>query len=483
MKKMLMIALALGLAVALAAPATATDWSASGYIYVLGAVHKTMPSGGPVPNPDPTSPPYFGDAWNDTWSWVRMGAGLDITARQSEDLYGVLGFRMHSSRWGEPDTAGDPTKMAAWYRAETTGTLSVLLNHAYIDFRVPPKLPIWMRVGVQPIFVRPWVFVMWDGPGISLRIPIDPIKLTITPAWYKKWEGADFEGDDNDVYTVDMNMPIGPVLIGSFFWYENYNDWSRANANMAVVDDSGNRNEADLWYIGVYSNGKLGPVSYMLDFVYGGGEIDGNPAAAVPVADRDIESWVIRGETSVNISKFTVGLGALYATGEDNSTVDSEQYIAPNQREGGLNGHAPLQDFLLLTDGFLGMIPARGNMAGYIGGPNPLGGVWYVRGFAQVMLTDWMRVGVNMGWIGDTTDDGNRIGNAQDAAGNLRDDDDIGFEIDVGANIQLYKNLQWGIGFGYLVAGDAMDMNTGVVGVNEAPQDPWVLCTALLYTF
>jgi hypothetical protein len=479
MKKALLIGLALGLAVALAAPATATDWSASGYIYVLGALHKTMPSGGPPPSPDPADF-YGGDAWNDTWSWVRMGAGLNITATQSEDLYGVLGFRMHSNRWGEPDNsdagAGDPNNMGAWYRTETTGTLSVLLNHAFIDFRVPPKLPVRMRVGIQPIFVRPWVFLMWDGPGISVPISIDPVKLTITPAWYKKWEGTDWESDDTDVYTVDINMPMGPVLVGSFFWYENHNDWLLAGA------DSGARNSADFWYIGGYSNGKIGPVMYIFDFVYGGGEID-NLAAA----DVDVESWVLRGEASVNISRFTVGLGGLYATGEDLNTTDSERYMAPNHREAppagpGLNGHAPLQDFLILTDGFLGMIPARGNMAGYIGGPNPLGGVWYVRGFAQVMVTDWMRLGVNMGWIGDTTDHGNTIGNAVNAAGNPRDDDDIGFEI-VGANIHLYKNLEWGIGFGYLAADDAMDMYTGAGVNNDAPNDPWVICTALLYMF
>jgi hypothetical protein len=499
MKKMLIVALALGLVVALAVPAMATDWSARGHIFVGGAIHRTVPPAGPpqfgyVP---PATITPTGDGWNDTFSWVRMGANLTITARQSEDLYGVLGFNMNSDRWGE-QSWNDSNNMGSWYResfAFDNGTLSVLINEAFIDFRVPPKLPIWLRIGSQPFVIRPWLLVNTVGPGLTGRIMIDPIKLGINIGWAKKWEGYDWDTDDVDAFFADIAMPIGPVRVGGFVWYENFGEYPSTAGPPPTTfpgDDSGARNEADLYWFGFYADGKIGPVGFQFDWIYGGGEIDGNPLATNVIPDQDVESWVIRGVVDVSpMPRLLVGVGGLYATGEDFSTTDAEEFCSVNTREGAgrQQGLPALQDFILLTDGVMGIVPFRGPGVGYVGGPNAIGGFWYVRGFAQYMATDWLRLVANFGWIGDTRDDWNRIpgmGGAREAPfgpNNLRDDDDVGFELDFGFNIALYKNLQWGVGFGYLFAGDALDMWDTASLTNEAPNDPWALTSAILYTF
>lgn len=504
MKKMLMIALALGLAVALAAPAMATDWSARGHIYVGGAIHRTAPAAGPPQYPFPFAPPVsplnpISDAWNDTMAWVRMAANLTITARQSEDLYGVLGFNMVSSRWGE-DGRQDVTNLGSWYRQgqDDSGTLSVLINEAFIDFRVPPKLPIWLRIGSQPFILRPWLVVQTVGPGLTGRIMIDPIKLSIMPGWAKKWEGYDWDCDDVDVFMVDMAMPIGPVRVGTFLWYENHGAYlGRVDTSQATTPypDSGQRDTANVYWIGAYADGKIGPVGLQFDFVYTGGEIEFDPdwsaILAVPhPADADIRAWVVRGVLDVSpMDRLKVGIGGLYATGMDlNPTeTDIEEYRSVNGYEfqGRQQGCPALQDFLILTDGVMGAVPCRGPGVGFIGGPNYIGGVWYVRAFADFMATDWLRLVANFGWIGDTYDEGNKWGTAADPSSpsGLRDDDDIGFEMDFAFNIQLYKNLQWGVGFGYLFAGDALDQLNTTTGLNEDPNDPWALVSAILYTF
>jgi hypothetical protein len=489
MKKMLMIALALGLAVALAAPATATDWSARGFIFVGGAVHKTVPPAGPpqfgyIP---PITITPIGDGWGDTFAWVRMGANLTITARQSEDLYGELSFNMNSDRWGEMSAVGDVNNLGSWYRAGQfdNGTLSVLVNTAYIDFRVPPKLPIWMRIGVQPFVIRPWMVVNTTGPGLTARTMIDPIKLSIRAGWAKKWEGADWECDDIDAFFGDFALPIGPVRVGTYIWYENFGEFPLFGFGFP----SGARDEAQIYWLGVYADGKIGPVGLQFDWVYNGGSIDYDASGwgGFPPRDQDIEAWAIRGVVDISpIPRLTVGVGALYATGEDASTNDLEQFRSVNGWEGmgRQQGLPALQDFLLLTDGVMGIVPFRGPGVGWVGGPNYLGGLWYVRGFAQYMATDWLRLVANFGWIGDTNDDSNRIGTARRPDGiTLRDDDDIGFEMDFGFNIALYKNLQWGVGFGYLFPGDAMDYWDAANGVNDDPADPWALTSAILYTF
>jgi hypothetical protein len=521
MKKMLMIALALGLAVALAAPAMATDWSARGHIFVGGAIHKTVPAAGPPQFPAwfwggfPIFPPIsplvhenteqvagfpFGDAWNDTHAWVRMGANLTITARQSEDLYGVLGFNMNSSRWGEWGTEFDASAAGSWYRTnhDDGGTLSVLVNDMYIDFRIPPKLPIWMRIGAQPFVIRPWLVVNTVGPGLTARTMIDPIKLSITAGWAKKWEGFDWDCDDVDAFFGDIAIPIGPVRVGGFFWYEDHGNWLNTYwpIFLAGYPDSGQRDSAELYWLGFYADGKIGPVGLQFDFVYNGGDIDydtsgwaENFGAAAP-PNQDIEAWVVRGVLDVSpIPRLLVGIGGLYATGMDMDPGenDIEEYQSVNGPEGigRQQGLPALQDFLLLTDGVMGIVPFRGPGVSFIGGPVSVGGVWYVRGFAQYMATDWLRLVANFGWIGDTRDDGNKFGTAVDptSASGLRDDDDIGFEMDFGFNIALYKNLQWGVGFGYMFGGDALEQFDPVNLDNDNPADPWAITSAILYTF
>jgi hypothetical protein len=483
MKKMLLIALALGLVVAMAVPAMATDWSARGHIFVGGAIHKTVPSAGPPALPFvnvPLNPAH--DSYGDTMAWVRSGVNLTITARQSEDLYGVLGFNWNSRRWGEQGLTGVQDH-GSWYRPldDDSGVGSFLVQEAFIDFRVPPKLPIWLRIGIQPYVIRPWLLVNTVGPGLTGRVMIDPIKLSINMGWAKKWEGFDYDTDDVDAYFADFAMPIGPVRVGAFVWYENFGNWWPTG----VADDSGARSEADLYWFGVYADGKIGPIGLQFDFMYSGGDIDMNPLTTA-LADVDVEAWIVRGVFDISpIPRLTVGLGALYGTGEDATTNDSEEFMSVNNREGARQQGLPaLNDFLLLTAGMpFDIVPARGPMVGFIGGPVDIGGVWYVRGFAHYAVTDWMRLCVNLGWIGDTQDDRNKFGTGQDPEGSgvLSDDDDIGFEMDFGVRFQLYKNLGWGVAFGYLFAGDALDQWDGTS--NDSPSDPWAITTAILYTF
>jgi hypothetical protein len=434
-------------------------------------------------------------------AWMRMGANLTITARQSEDLYGVLGFNMSSSRWGEAGYELDGTAMGSWYRAtnDDGGTLSVLIQDAYIDFRIPPKLPIWMRIGSQPFVIRPWLVVNTTGPGIQLRTMIDPIKLSITGGWAKKWEGYDWDTDDIDAFFGEIAMPIGPVRVGGFVWYEDHGVWGGTIGPFpnAIYPDSGQRDSAELYWFGFYADGKIGPVGFQLDFVYEGGDIEydadwwnnfysGYVGAPLP-PNQDIDAWVVRGVIDVSpIPRLMVGVGGLYASGMDlDDPDDIEEFQSVNGPEGfgRQQGLPALQDFLLLTDGCMGIVPFRGPGVSFTGGPVSIGGLWYVRGFAQYMATDWLRLVANFGWIGDTRDGGNKLGTAVDPSSTtgLRDDDDVGFEMDFGMNIALYKNLQWGLGFGYMFAGDALDQWDGTN--NENPADPWAVTSAILYTF
>jgi hypothetical protein len=136
------------------------------------------------------------------------------------------------------------------------------------------------------------------------------------------------------------------------------------------------------------------------------------------------------------------------------------------------------------------------------------GGTAFIKGYGSVKLAPWYKLTLQGLYIWDTTKHGNTFGTAVKNPGNLsipaggfnfmtlRDDKNIGFELDLIQEIDIYKNLKGFIGMGYLWAGKAMDVYSGTAGWtgapsatgpyyprNLAPANPWNITTRLLYTF
>ncbi len=112
-----------------------------------------------------------------------------------------------------------------------------------------------------------------------------------------------------------------------------------------------------------------------------------------------------------------------------------------------------------------------------------IGGTWVAKLYGSYKATPGYKLTLAGAYIGDTTENGNTIGNARKANGLPRDDKTIGFEVDVINEINVYKNLKLDIGLGYLFAGDALDYFNVATGSNKSGDDPWALVTRLTYTF
>jgi hypothetical protein len=333
----------------------------------------------------------------------------------------------------------------------------VEVDECFIDFRVPPGLPVWLRVGVQPFIVRPSVFFLAWGPGVTGRISIDPVKMMIRPMFGKLSDTSDWETVSGaELYGVDITVPVGPVTPGAYFFYQN---------TRAVGP---NPDDTDLWWIGGYIDGKVGPVTGSFDFIYNGGQIDNRT-----IADVDVDSWLVRGVVSFVWNKLEVGVGGMYVEGEDTDTTDSEQFNYPT---GSLVrfGNTDTQVF---GGGWMDTGPW---LHPYLIQVPPIAalsfwpGFWNVRGFVYYQLLDWLKVGGQVAYIGDTMS-----GAGNDVLGTDADDDhSIGWEFAIGTNVNIYKNLTLNTTFGYLMAGKAMSQAGGV-----EPQDPWMFATRLMYAF
>jgi hypothetical protein len=457
MKKALLIGLALGLVCAWAVPATAIDWSASGYIMVLGNLSRNMSMIGAGGWTNTTAIPdaalYPGVRVNENGGYMAMQAHLGITARASEDLYGFFKFEMDSRRFGE---AGGGGGTIGAYGADQ---VAVEVKNVFIDFRVPPQLPVWLRIGVQPYAIRPHVFMYADAAGVTGRIMIDPIKMMIRPMYAKVNDPDDCECFDGaEFYAIDMSLPVGPVTPGMFFTYNN------VRSSTGVVDSQ------QLWWIGGYVDGMVGPIKAGLDFIYSGGEVDNR----APTRDQDVGSWLLRGVVSFVWNKLEVGVGGMYVQGEDQDSNDIETFQLPRNfsETRPING-----DLMVFNDGWMGS--SGWHRPGLITGPGTnWPGFWNVRGFVYYQVLDWLKVGAQLAYIGDTQE--GTAGTAGiDALGTDNDDDDsIGWEMAFGTNVNIYKNLSLNTAFGYLIAHKALSLTGG-----EEPHDPWVLASVLRYSF
>ncbi len=167
----------------------------------------------------------------------------------------------------------------------------------------------------------------------------------------------------------------------------------------------------------------------------------------------------------------------MYVQGDDASTTDKfEGFVLPqSQRDYPL---AP--DSVVFFGAWMDSNPV-GHEYGLIYGPQKQWqGFWYARGFAYYRVFPWLRVGAQLMYLGDTVKNGDNpfFGRNQYTQMDADDDHGIGWEMDFGVNLQIYKNLTFNGAFGYLFAQKALSLAGGI-----DPADPWVFVGTLLYTF
>jgi hypothetical protein len=418
-----------------------------------------------------TGVPRFAFWTNEDGAFINGRADLQFTLAASEDLFGVIKLRIDSDRYG-----GDP---GTRYAAVGGGNIAVRVQQVFVDFRVPPKLPLWFRIGQQPVAIRPWIFHYTDAPGASFRVMIDPIKLGIN-GYYVKMNDPDAWSamGGSEFYAVDMKIPFAfdgiNIAPGVFFATQNLRDVTGMAAPWAV--DLSDVDDVMLYWLGVNVDGGIGPVKMQVDFIYNFGEVNFF-SPATPKAD--VSAFLINGSVSFVWQGLEVGVGGKYISGEDADTADSETFWLPGGPNYGSEAPAISGDFIVFDNGWFTVGPGWPGM-GLIDGPCDYWyGVWNLRGFAYYQVLDWLRVGAQVGYIGDTVSSDN-VPYAGDAIGlDYDDDSSIGWEMDFGVNLQIYKGLNLETGFGMLFPGKAL----AVDAIAGKPQNLWALQSRLMYFF
>jgi len=472
--------------------------------------------------------------YSDSRGILRFDAVMD------KNLSGTVIFEMDAYRWGGSagwlSTGKGQTGQGSHGGTLTLGSerntvgvwstdrAAVEVKNVYFDFGLPYfgiPAPMTVRIGTQPFGVRPHILVYSDGAGITGGIKVQPV--TIIPMWAKMTEGLDWASDDGDLYGLHANAKLGTFTIGGYGLYYNMNTYPfeytttvawpgwPTNTSATVGLYQAGTQRANFWWFGAYVDGKAGPIDLNFDFVYDWGRVkqknhinsDGT-FNNVYAPDVKYSGWAGRLKLDFPWEKFNFGVVGMYASGADanktsisglagtsvanpaaapNLSTRVSSYVVPPGAEQDTNNNESI--VVYGTDaGASGGIGIAKNVNYAQVSRGGFGGTWFAKLYASVKATSWYKITLQGLYIGDTTEHGNTLGNAVKLGTTaLRDDKDIGFELDLINEINIYKNLAFTFGGGYLWAGDALDIKKGPLNTNYSPKNPWAVRTKLIYSF
>jgi hypothetical protein len=430
--------------------------------------------------PDDPTDPTSNTGWDDSRAAVDSRIRLKVDAVASEDLMGEL-YLQADGVWGLNDMA-----------TFGAGNREVKVKNAFVKFKVPgtDAFPTTATVGVQGFYLARFG-VDDDAAGITADLRPGPAELRVI--WIKELEDEVFEADDVDSYGFRVTFPVGEIRPGLWGQWSHYGK----EADAALGVDTG----GDLYWVGLTADGKVGPVSFLADFVYNAGSTDystpisgiGTLGQPVIIDEDDYGGWVFHAKASVPVGEmFEVGGLLMYASGDDLDEIQNDgEYAGFRQPHGGASFRPTQVYYGSSVNDAVGWVSRVGQRVGARDARGGLAGDWVAQGFFSLKPLDWLKVTLLGAYIGDNVDNGDRVGTAEDFLGRPEDNSDVGFEVDLVTDIQIYKELTWSIGAGFLFAGDAMDQVVQGSGafyglpynLNESPNNPWAIVSQLLYSF
>jgi len=458
---------------------------------------------------------YKTGSYNKEVAYWDSRAVLKMDMVMGPNLSGTIMFEIDSARGGSTwspflGNGREANTFGGW----TTDRTAVEVKNVYIDVGIPYfgiPVPMTVRVGAQPIGVRPQMLVYSDGFGVTGGIKIDPVM--IIPIYAKPLEGLDFAADDCDVYGLHVNAKLGTFTVGGYGLWYNMNTYPFyvaapvAGLPAALTPVVQGTYQAHMTWLGFYADGKAGPLNINWDLVFDWGSVNSSHVTYAPQVDYF--GWATRAKIDFPWEKFNFGVVGMYASGSDAQSTSTSGlpgsrtnkntlshratgYVVPPGSEQDTNNQESIVVYAMESGASGGCGIAESNNNSQLN-RGAFGGTWFAKLYGSAKLTPWYKITLQGLYIGDTTTHGNTLGSAVKYNGTnipyLRDNSSIGFELDLINEIWIYQNLRLFIGGGVLWAGSALDVSRNInttanpIYLNSGPSTPWAIRTRLIYTF
>lgn len=445
-----------------------------------------------------------GGAWNKTESFFSSYANIFFEWNAGKEVKGVFNIETcnyysgrNTTPW--PGVQGAEFDTGLW----NTRVGQTRLRTAYIQFGVPYigiPVPMNISAGIIPMAVRPaFAFALTEGAGVQLDIKPDPVSISL--AWGKMAEGKTAVADDSNHYSLEARAKVGPATVGGYLIHQDMNTYPIAYDPVSYGRPSSNY-EASMWWLGAYMDGKLGPVNVNLDFAIDTGKVKGDAPDYYNVRKVKYRGWAGQAKITYPWDKFAFGAVLSYFSGADLKKTSRGGFPGDSPANGlgystsrvgsfvypaGSNQWVVWAESLFLSGNFASIICIPQGMPAQMWSTRlsrgATGGTWIAKISASANLTPWYKATLWGLYIGDTTKNGNTLGNAVKYSGRLRDDKTIGWELSLIQDITIYKNLVFTVATGMLFAGDALDQQISGTYLNKSPKNPWIFTTKLAYNF
>ncbi len=477
-------------------------WNLSNQVSGSNGIVQIIDASGGADAP-PNAALTKGGEWNKTGSYVERRGRLKFDAIMGKELSGTFFFEMDSQTWGDqvsglaPSGNGQQRNRIGYWQGDRAG---IEIKNLYFDVAIPIiPIPMTARFGVQPFGLRSNVFQYTDGAGITVSAKVDPIQ--IVGYWEKALQGEIASSTGDEGYGLQVNAKIDTLTIGGYGFYWNINNYPLTSATppyFSAVDSI----KGDMWWLGAFADGRVGPVNINFDFVYDTGKLKNK------LQDQkvDFDGWVGRLKVDYPWEAFNFGVVGVYGSGADArktsrfgtpgelvadpslaalgvtaSKVGS--YVVPIQSEtGGDDSEVLFSSYI--GGGFTGWGYTQDNTRLTRG---TYGGLWFAKLYASYKPVPEYKITLQGLYIGDTTSHGDTFGFAlkdpTNPASALKNSSEIGWEIDLINEWQIYKNLNFKFGGGWLFAGDALKEWDSIRLENKKPKDPFILISKLTYSF
>ncbi|RJQ85949.1 MAG: hypothetical protein C4519_02765 [Desulfobacteraceae bacterium] len=391
-------------------------------------------------------------------------------------IKGVLGTEIGGLRFGETGKApfsGDQIQFE--------------VRWAYLDFQLPMvERSARSSIGLQPFSVNRYV---WEetAAGVAFKSTLGDT-MGYTLAWMrgaeydKTAQGSDSDDDRTDLDSLLARLDLklaGGIKGGAFVLYQGYD----ADGNPAALDSrnyevkffvSGGNPQVDfsLWSLGIDGALELGTLFFRWDLIYQNGEFDDltftDFASGVSRAGNfDLSAYLAHLDVGAKFGPLKLTYTFWYASGDDNAADDEfNAFIATD------------------VDFTESIVLMEGNYAD----DNYFMETPYIADKGFIMN----RLGIDFAATPKTTIGGALLYmlTAEDfeytaaATGTAESSNELGFEIDAYITYMMYKDLEVSFNFGYLFAGDALDVyEVAAIQNGSSDEDIYIASARVRYKF
>ncbi|OAQ20263.1 hypothetical protein [Thermosulfurimonas dismutans] len=408
---------------------------------------------------------FNGKDLDDTWASLQFRLWA-VASSDDGKIKGVWAMEVGSARFGENDQLD--------LHNESTNIESRML---YLDFALPWFENVRAKVGLAPYYVNRF---LWNetAPGIALygNTDLGFGNLDYALVWVRardKWGSNNDKSDNNDAdayaivlgYDATKMSGLDKAKVLGYFIY--LNDQTRSYNYYY----NGLSSDNQPWYLGLDLDLASGLWSLNTGFIYEGGDFDlhGNVPAGMD-DNMDHDAYLLYAELGYRVNEqIKASFLWWWATGDDDPyDGDVENFNAIDTHT---FGSVVLFEDAAFDDGYVvSRHPYLNNLGfqmyrlrvDYQATPR----------LALAAAVNYMKFDEDAYWV--------------DEAGNVKNDDDIGWELDVYAKYELYKDLTLDVAAGYLWAGDGLDAWADKDGngyVDSDADDMYRISVGVTYSF